>query len=541
MDGFDWDAFGLQPPVCRIDPPVGPRDIASLLEQPLLLNPGAEALADPERRFSFAELDAAIDAAAALFARLGVGPGDRIAASMINRCDLVIGFFASMRLGAVWVGINRILPASDKLFILGHSGARLLLADTGIAAEIDAMRAAVPALADIVTVDGDAPDDTWRAVMDGTADSSPPRPMIDPFVPAAIMYTSGTTGLPKGVVHSQHNMVTLVAAVSAHGLMSPQARRGAVLPVTITNVMILGAVFAFWNNRPFILGQSAKTLALVDWIRRERIGQVALVPTMIYDILQADLDLPDFLKAGCGGAPLPESIRIAFEARHGYPIQPSYGLTEAPTVVALPPRDGNPPPGASGMPLPHLAVTIRDDAGNLLPIGDVGEICITAVAAGPWADIYAPPLGYWREPEKTQQLLRGGVTHSGDHGSLDSGGWLSIADRSSELILRGGSNVYPAEIERVLHSHDGVADCAVIGMPDARLGQRTLAVIQPADAHGERNSLVASLTALCAETLVRYKMPDDWAVVDQFPRNAMGKIRKAHLREEFTGKGSIHE
>jgi acyl-CoA synthetase (AMP-forming)/AMP-acid ligase II len=165
----------------------------------------------------------------------------------------------------------------------------------------------------------------------------------------------------------------------------------------------------------------------------------------------------------------------------------------------------------------------------------VGEVCFGAVSTGPWANVYTPPLGYWRDSEKTTALLRGGVVHSGDHGKLDDNGWLSIADRSSELILRGGSNVYPAEIERVLHTHDGVADCAIVGKPDIRMGMLTVACIQPATGNINVDDLQNELRALCSEKLVRYKMPDEWRFMESLPRNAMGKVIKPKLREIIVG------
>jgi acyl-CoA synthetase (AMP-forming)/AMP-acid ligase II len=193
------------------------------------------------------------------------------------------------------------------------------------------------------------------------------------------------------------------------------------------------------------------------------------------------------------------------------------------------------PEGASGRALPHLEITIRDGEGRILPNGEVGEVCFGPVSVGPWANVYTPPLGYWRDAEKTAALLRGGVVHSGDHGSLDENGWLSIADRSSELILRGGSNVYPAEIERILHSHDGVADCAIVGKPDMRMGMLTVACIQRANLDHDVTKLQEELRALCAEKLVRYKMPDEWRFMDELPRNAMGKVIKPRLREIVVG------
>ena len=530
MTETEYAALGLQAPPARNDPPGAPRDVASLIERAAKMSPDSEALNDGASSYTFRTLAHAVTAATALLDAAGVRTGDRVAASLGNESNLVIAFFAAMRLGAIWVGINKILPLDDKKFILDHSGAKLLITDSSLKPQIDTLVDIVPTLEAVWYLDAADLDGGWAAAMANPATPSAPSPEIDPYAPAVIMYTSGTTGVPKGVVHSQHNMIVIPAATFAHGLLQPDARRGSCLPLTITNLMILGPVSAFMVAKPFYFGVSPKLDALIDWCHQTRVESISIVPTMVYDLLQLDRDLPEGLVFGSGGAPLPEVIREAFFKRFGYHIKTSYGLTEAPTVVAHP-GDDVAPEGASGRALPHLEVTIRNADGETVPTGEVGEVCFAATQTGPWANVYTPPLGYWRDADKTAALLRGGVVHTGDHGSLDAEGWLSIADRSSELILRGGSNVYPAEIERVLHMHDDVADCAIVGKPDLRMGMLTVACILPARADVDVDALKAGLQALCAEKLVRYKMPDEWRFMEAFPRNAMGKVVKPKLRE----------
>lgn len=534
MTDQEYTELGLHPPPQRLAPPGAPCDVASLIERAAAISPNAEALDDGKTTYSFTELADAVAAATVLMDAAGIRKGDRIAASLGNEANLVIAFFAAMRLGAVWVGINKILPADDKRYILDHSGAKLLLADTSLKEQLGQLSPTVPTLSRVWFLDDPAKDGGWSHAMAHSGGNSGPRPEIDPFAPAAIMYTSGTTGMPKGVVHSQHNMVMVPAAQAAHGVMQPAARRGSCLPLTITNVMIVGPVSAYFSCKPFLFAPSPKIEPLVDWFHEKQIESIPVVPTMIYDLLKSDRDLPEKLRLGCGGAPLPQIMREAFARRYGYEIMTSYGLTEAPTVVAHP-MDESAPDGASGRALPHLEISIRDTQGNVLPTGEVGEVCFRATQDGPWANVYTPPLGYWRDGEKTAALLRDGVVHSGDHGSLDEDGWLTIADRSSELILRGGSNVYPAEIERILHTHDDVADCAVVGRPDLRMGMLTVACIQPAHEDIDTDKLQADLSALCTEKLVRYKVPDEWRFMANFPRNAMGKVIKPKLRELVLG------
>lgn len=528
MDVAAYEVLGLRAPACRRSTPVGPRDVASILDAALRDTPDAEALSDPARRLDYRALNDAIDAAMVLFVAQGIKPQDRIAGSLANSCDIVVAFMAAQRLGAIWVGINRVLSNPDKRHILGHAGVSLLLLDRAGADAIGDALADLDQLRSVMVIDDPARDGGWGTVFAGPPAQAVARAQIDPFAPAVIMYTSGTTGTPKGVVHSQHNMVTLCAGAADAGIMYPDVRRGVVLPLTITNVMILGPLIAFWNGRSCSCGQSTKVAAIVEWVHAERIGTFAAVPTMIFDLLQGDFDLPDHLFLGAGGAPLPMPIRHAFSARYGYPLSGTYGLTEAPTVVTET-RGIEPPAGSSGIALPHLKVTIRDEAGDEVPLGEIGEVCVSAVEDGDWAHVYTPALGYWRDAEKTASLLRGGVLHTGDMGRLDDDGWLYMADRSSELILRGGSNVYPGEIEIALHDHADVAACAVIGRPDLRLGMRTVAFIQPVGPHIDQDVLREALTLNCKASLARYKMPDEWVFVETFPRNAMGKIVKPAL------------
>jgi long-chain acyl-CoA synthetase len=253
---------------------------------------------------------------------------------------------------------------------------------------------------------------------------------------------------------------------------------------------------------------------VVDWIRRERVTTWNGPPALLHDLATSDAvapsDLASLTEVWTGGADCPESIRERFEARFGLPVTATYGLSEAPTVVAIDPRDGGHVPGASGRPLPHLAVRVVD-----------GEVC---VGPAPRDERYRTMLGYWQRPEATAEALAGGELHTGDVGELGEDGYLRIRDRKSLLIVRGGANVYPAEVERVLLEAPGVGACAVLGVPDERLGERVVAVVEASGAFDEE-----AVRAHCLAALARYKVPERFAVVNSLPRNAMGKIVRADL------------
>jgi acyl-CoA synthetase (AMP-forming)/AMP-acid ligase II len=276
---------------------------------------------------------------------------------------------------------------------------------------------------------------------------------------------------------------------------------------------------------------------LAEWVRTEKVSSFASVPTVLRDLLTHPSVTPEDLASlespGVGGADCPEEFRDLYRERYGREVAIGYGMTEAPTTVAMA-TESSPVPGICGKALPQIEITIRDEANQLLPSGEVGEICVGPSQSGSWAGIYTPMLGYWDKPEASAEALAGGVYHSGDLGVLDEQGTLFIRGRRQELILRGGANVYPAEVERVLQDHPAVAVAAVLGVPDERLGQRVVAAVQlEPDASLEGEGLVASLAAHCGKRLARYKLPADYRVVEQFPRNAMNKIVKPRLVELF--------
>ncbi|MHB1931096.1 MAG: class I adenylate-forming enzyme family protein, partial [Acidimicrobiales bacterium] len=280
---------------------------------------------------------------------------------------------------------------------------------------------------------------------------------MDPFAPAAIAYTSGTTGHPKGSVHSQRNLVMVGAANAHFGIWRRDPRQGAVLALTILNVMALCPLLAFQLGGTCVCIDRSDPIGLADWIEREQVAS---------------------LSTGVGGTSCPETLRSTYRRRLGGAVCASYGLTEAPAAVSTQSPDVESPPGSSGRPIPHLDVTVRDPAGRELGTGEVGEICVGAPDVGAWADVYTPFLGYWNQPSATAEALRGGVLHTGDLGHLDEGGELFVHARMNDLIVRGGSNVYPAEVERVLLEDPRVAAAAAVGMPDSRLGERVVAFVE---------------------------------------------------------------
>ncbi len=533
------ERFGLAVSTTRpAIPGGGPQTVAAVLDHFAAEEPDREALVGRHGRYGYGALDEEANRAARALASLGVGPGDRVAACLPNDVELVVAFLGAMRLGALWVGVNRALAAPEKAYLLGDSMAKCLLAPGAVAAELEG-RARVE---HVLVVDPDDGRNDWRERVDECVADPIPRSGIDPFAPAAIAYTSGTTGLPKGAVHSQHNLLLPGAVSRATGRYAPELRKGVVLPLTILNLVVLGPLVCFQIGSCCVCVDRIDPEGLAGWIRRERIGNFAGVPTILHDLLTHPKvtaeDLASLVQPEVGGAECPEEFRRLYRERFGREVSIGYGMTEAPTAVTWSAGAPEPRPGLCGAALPQVEIAILAADGRRLPAGEVGEICVGPARTGPWAGVYTPMLGYWGRPEASAEALRNGLYHTGDLGLLDEEGVLFIRGRRNDLILRGGSNVYPAEVERVLHDHPAVAACAVLGRPDERLGQRVAAAVQlePGAAASDEE-----LRGFLAERLARYKVPDRIARVDALPRNAMAKVVKRELEALFTdpeGRGA---
>jgi len=542
MNSFDYAAHGLTEPSRRpIIPGGGPQTVAEVLGRGLARDPQHSALVGRHGRYTYAELDLVVNRAAHAFLALGVKPGDRIAASLPNDVDIVIAMLAAARMGALWVGINRPLAPREKAYILADCGAMLYLALPEYAEEVERERADLPALEHLVISD---PACTGNAggyarfadLLEHASEESRPPAEIDPFAPAAIAYTSGTTGFPKGAIHSQHNML-LPGALSAMTNRYGGVNQGVVLPLTIMNLMVLGPLTAFQDTACSIAMDRIDPEGVAEWVREEKIGAFCGVPTILHDLLtHPNVKNEDLASLACpevGGAVVPEEFRRLYRERFGQPVRIGYGMTEAPTAVTWSDGEDAPEPGLCGRPQAYIEIRILDEEGRQLQSGEVGEICVAPVASSEWKGVYTPMLGYWNKPAATAEALRDGVYHTGDLGFLARDGNLFIRGRRNELILRGGANVYPAEVERILELDPRVAGSAVLGIPDQRLGERVVAAVELAP--GEQVT-AAELLDGCRRELAKYKIPSRLVFVDSLPRNAMSKVVKRELLPLFEGQ-----
>lgn len=491
-----------------------PSTIADLFAPVVATDPDREALVTRSGRWSYAELDRLADRAAHAITALGVRPGDRVAGALPNDLDVILAFHGAMRVGAVWVGINRALAPPEKQYLLEDSGTSLLLCDAPTAEQVTGSDARVLAV-------DDGPGE-WRDAL-AAAPSDPFPSDVDQFAPAGIAYTSGTTGYPKGATHSQYNLLVPGAVLGASRGWGPSLRKGDFLALTILNMQVLTTLTTAQVGGCAVIFDRNDPVGVAEWIRHERVTVWNGPPALIHSLAHDDAVVPDDLasldEVWNGGGDCPEPVRATFAEKFAKPVLMTYGLSEAPTVVTIDDPDGTHSTGGSGRPLPHLAIDVVDD-----------ELCIGPATTGDYAGLYRPMLGYWNRDEATAEALRDGRLHTGDLGFVDDDGFLHVRDRKSLVIIRGGGNVYPAEIERVLHERAEIEACAVVGLADERLGERVAAAVQ---LRTGASATEDELREHCLANLAKYKVPERWLFVDGFPRNSMGKIQRRDLPALF--------
>jgi acyl-CoA synthetase (AMP-forming)/AMP-acid ligase II len=466
------------------------------------------------------------------FVELGLAPGARVAILARNCPEYSLFYLAASKAGVVPVPLNFRLAPREWQYILEDSEARALLAHPCYADAIDEFRPHLPRLDHLGTIGGARPGWTPLAQWLGGEPLSVVAARERAWPELSQVYTSGTTGPPKGVVMSQRAaLAVLMQYRIAYGL-GPGERMLLVVPM-----YHMGGVF--WTGFAGFCGVGLYVLSEFDphdvmrVLDEERIAFTFLVPAMIQacvtDVrVESRRQYGDLRLIGYGASPIAEStLRRAIEEFRCEFVQ-AFGMTEAPNLTYLTPadhqralRDRPELLLSAGRAGPGSAVKIVDDENRELPAGEIGEICGTG-----------PQLmsGYWKRPEATAVALRGGWMHTGDVGSLDGDGYLYIKDRSSDMIVSGGENIYPREVEDALFTHPSVADVAVIGVPSERWGEEVKAfvVLAPGGL-----ATADALMAWCKGSLAAFKRPRSVEFVERLPRNASGKVLKRQLREPY--------
>jgi long-chain acyl-CoA synthetase len=485
--------------------------------------PDALAVVDDDLRLTYRELDCEAGAIAALLAGEGVGEGDRVAVMLANGADAVLAVLAIVRLGAVLVAIGTRSRAAELDYVCGDCEPVAVIYGPEFA-EVVAGAASAPG------VRYDVSGSEWREALAGDA-TAPVTPEIAEEAPFAILYTSGTTGRPKGAVLTHLGVIhSCLHWRDAFGLGAAERTLVAVPWAHVSG--LCGAVMPFlYLGGTLVMLPEFKRRAALELAERERITHALMVPAMYgLCLLEPDLaafDLGAWRIAAYGGAPMPEPTIARFAA--AFPqlsMCNAYGATETTSpATIMPPGEGTSRADSIGRVVACGDIRIMDEAGREMPPGEDGELWI----AGP---MVVP--GYWRNPAATTAAFAGGYWKSGDIGSIDAEGYVRIADRKKDMIIRGGFKVYPAEVESVLAGLDGVVEAAVVGRVDPMLGEAVVAFVTA----GHDALTPAAVRDWCAARLSDYKVPGEVIVETiALPRNVNGKIQKVALRERAAGLG----
>jgi len=491
------------------------------------------------RRYTNVEVAKEATQLAAGLQTLGIEKGDRVIVMMLNCPEVIISYQAISRAGGVIIPVMPLLKAPEVRYIAQNSAAKAIITSPILMPLLQAALAGVPSMLYIITTgDADTRSDApatphpydimaYKDVLARGASHADDYldglgVNLSPGDTAVILYTSGTTGNPKGVELTHRNIVSNTVAGRGNNEESEQQYdvQLAILPLahafglTVSNVGYLTGV-------QFVMHPRFDTNAVLSAIERYRVNAFAGVPAMFVALLYSPdaekYDTSSLSYCISGSAPLPLAILEGFEKKFGCQILEGYGLSEATTVLTG--HNLNMPikPGSVGKPISGVELRIVDENDQEVPLGEVGEI----IARGP--NIMK---GYYNMPDATASALRDGWLRTGDMGKFDEDGYLYIVERKKDLIIRGGFNIYPRDVEEVLNSHPAVIESAVIGIPSERMGEEVKAFVV---ARGDVDA--DTLKAYCREKLANYKTPNEIEFVDVLPRNAVGKIDKKELRK----------
>jgi len=485
-------------------------------------------------RFTYAELWEHTSRCARGLLAHGVQKGDRVGIWSPNRYEWVVLQFAAARVGAILVNVNPAYKAAELEYALRQSGTSVLVLARGFrrtnyVAMLAGVRDRCPELREALVLEDD-----WAALLasgDQVSDAelAAREAALDFDDPINIQYTSGTTGAPKGATLSHHNVVNNAFFGAEQLRLGERDRLCAPVPLYHTFGCVLASLGCSTHGACLVLpSETFDPLAVLEAVQAERCTALYGVPTMFISELEqarfAEFDLATLRTGMMGGAPCPlEVMKQVQERMHLREVTIICGMTETAPLSTQTSADDplDKQVGTVGRAHPHVEIKIIDPAtGQTVPRGAPGEQCTRR---------YNVMLGYWNNPEATQHAIDGARwMHTGDLATMDEQGYVKIVGRLKDMLIRGGENIYPREIEEFLHSHPAVSDVQVIGVPDARYGEEVMAWIRLREgAHTSQ----AELAAFCRGRIATYKIPRYWKFVEEFPMTVTGKVQKFRMRE----------
>lgn len=481
--------------------------------------------------FSYSALDDAANRFCHLFSSLGIQSGDRVSLLMGNEPLTVQAYFGLFKYGAIANPINNRLTAAEINFILMHAQSALLLTTAAYAHLAEAAVKDMenpPQVLVFGTVEGPlSVPHLSGARLDEQPDSRPAAVATDENAPCLLIYTSGTTGRPKGVLLSHKNVWADGHALSRAFGIDENHTALCLMPLFHCNALIVTHLSTFIGHGTVLLCRKFSATNHWKWVAQYGVRSFSAPPAVLAILLEREAEARgvdihlDFVKTG--SAPLTRELARRFESRFGENILvEGWGLTEATATSTLNPlRMGEPRrPGSVGQALPGQRIAVLDERGQELPVGQVGELAIRSDTV---------MLGYFRDPQATEAAFINGWLRTGDLGRMDDDGYVYLSGRKKEIIIRGGENISPLEIEDVIAQHPQVKEVAVGGVPDRIWGEVVVACVVPSGPVA-----VDDLLDYCRENLADFKVPTRIALVDSLPRNAIGKILRRQLNTFFT-------
>jgi len=507
-------------------PTHAPGNIAELLEQRARATPDKAFLFSETdgRGFTYAEFDKAVSRTAALLAAHEVSKSDVVSLLLPNSAEYIIAYFACWKLGAIAGPVNSLLKEHEIEFVMNNSEAKAILVHSEFQPRIENIRAALPHLKSVIEFDDEAVatreighEEQKQGGQDARA------PSINKEDDAIIIYTSGTTGKPKGCLLTHGNVIANARQISNWLGFTEDDRLFTVMPLFHMNAVSVTTLSALYAGGSTVISPKFSASQFWKIISDYQVTSFGSVATMLSILLTTYPDgVPEGLKtdqlrfAMCGSAPVPAEVMKKFEETFNCPVVEGYGLSESTCRSTFNPPDERRRPGSCGLPIGN-EMKVLDDDDNEVPDGELGEIVLRG------ENILK---GYFKSPEATRTAFRNGWFHTGDVGYRDKDGFFYIVDRKSDMIIRGGENIYPREIDEVLYQHPAVAAAATIGVPDELYGEEVAAFIVLKD--GLKVS-EEELISYCTERVADYKCPKSIRIVAEIPKGPTGKLLKREL------------
>ena len=503
-----------------------PESLSQLLKQRAAQQPGKTFLINEAdgRRYSYAQFDAAVNRSARLLASFGIKQGDVVSLLLPNSAEYIIAYFACFALGALAGPLNSLLKPEEAAYVLANSDARALLVHTEFQQNVEALRESLPGLRHVIRFDDER--EATRRFVD--AEDDVPCVALDHDAEAIIIYTSGTSGKPKGCLLTHGNLIANARQITRWLRFTEHDRLLTVMPLFHMNAVSVTTLTPLYAGASTIVCPRFSASRFWQTVSDYEVTSFGSVATMLSMLLSTYPEgVPEGLKtkqlrfAMCGSAPVPAEVLRRFEQTFNCLVIEGYGLSESTCRSTFNPPDERRRPGSCGMAIGN-EMRVVDEEGREVADGHPGEIVLRG------ENIFK---GYHKNRDATERAFQDGWFHTGDIGYRDSDGFFYIVDRKSDMIIRGGENIYPREIDEVLYRHESVAEAATIGVPDTLYGEEVAAAVVLKEG---REASAADLAEFCRQHLADFKCPKTFHFVKELPKGPTGKVLKRELARLYS-------